>query len=127
MAAVLAVPGLLGLTGCSSGDSLPNYLGDQYQPVGVSGSDQEFRANRSVTSVDLTVTDRFEPLESIRSNTGTFLRYDDNRYLSIIPAGAGAATVLFGTAPGRAYTAFQDAGGAAAAVDERGGGPGEGK
>lgn len=88
--------------------------------------DREFRAGLPVAAVDATVTDRYEPLESIRSNTGTFLRYDDNQYLSIIPAGVGS-TILYGSVPSRAWTAFQDAGGAAAAVDERGGGPGEGK
>jgi hypothetical protein len=114
------------LIACSSGSNLQGYLGDRYQAAGGSGPDREYRAPVSFNAVDAAVTNKFEPLESIRANDGTFLRYDDNQYMAITPAAAGSA-ILLGPTAGRAFAAFQDHGGSAVADDERGGGPGEGK
>src|SRR3712207_8654387 len=45
-------------------------------------------ASLPFSAVDAAVTNKFEPLESIRAADGTFLRYDDNQYLAILPAAA---------------------------------------
>jgi hypothetical protein len=113
------------LAGCSSDSGLQSYLGDRYQPTGATSPDREFRTSLPFSAVDAAVTNQYEPLESIRAGDGTFHRYDDDQYLSIVPSGAGS-TILLGSAAGLAASAFRNHGGSAVA-EERGGGPGEGK
>lgn len=122
-ALALVVAPLL-LSACSSSASIENFLEDRYQEQPSSNNARQYRTSLPVSSVDRAIRSQLEPVDSIQSNTGSFFRFDDQQYVSVVPAGGGS-TIAFGPRTSQASDDYDDNGGTAAAV--RGGGPGEGK